>query len=131
MRNVRKLVSEADFAAFATIGANAYPGIKISSEEDRQKFAQRMMARTSDDPAVDFDGLFEDERLLGGMRQHDFVMNMRSARIKAAGVGFIAVDLLQKKRGVAKDLVAFFLQHCQEPKRQAALLYPFRADFYK
>src|SRR5262245_48893251 len=131
MRDVRKLISEADFAAFATIGSNAYPGIKISSEEDRQKFAQRMMARASDDPAVDFYGLFEDERLVGGMRLHDFVMNMRSGRIKAGGVGFIAVDLAHKKRGVAKDLVAFFLQHCQDRERQIALLYPFRSDFYK
>jgi predicted acetyltransferase len=90
-----------------------------------------MMARASDDLAVDFYGLFEDERLLGGMRLHDFVMNMRSARVKAGGVGFIAVDLLHKKRGVARDLVAFFLKHCQEQGRHIALLYPFRSDFYK
>jgi predicted acetyltransferase len=130
MRHIRQLAGEADFAAMTAIGANAYPGLKIITEEDRRKFQQRLIA-ADQDPSVDFYGLFEDQRLLGSMRLHDFNMNMFGARMKAGGVGFVAVDLLHKKQAVAKDLLAFFVRRCRDRGQHLALLYPFRPDFYK
>lgn len=130
MSQIRQLAAEADFDAFARIGANAYPGTRVVSEEDRQRLKQRLFAR-ADDPLVAFYGLFEGEQLRGAMRLHDFTINVRGARIPAGGVGFVAVDLLHKKEGVAKELVQFFLHRCRERGQHLALLYPFRPDFYR
>jgi predicted acetyltransferase len=130
MRHIRQLSSEADFTDFAAIGANAYPGMKVVSDEDRQKLKQRLIS-IDEDPTVDFYGLFDGQRLLGGMRLHDFTMNMFGAKVKAGGVGFVAVDLARKKEAVAKELIAFFLRRCRDRGQHLALLYPFRPDFYR
>jgi predicted acetyltransferase len=130
MRQIQRLTSESHFADFVNIAANAYPGIKIVTDDDKQKLKQRLLAR-AEDPTVSFYGLFDGESLLGGMRLHDFTMNMRSTTIKAGGVGFVAVDLAHKKEAVAKELLAFFLRSCRERGQHMALLYPFRPDFYK
>ncbi|MBK9713319.1 MAG: GNAT family N-acetyltransferase [Kouleothrix sp.] len=130
MSQIRQLAAEADFDAFARIGANAYPGTRVVSEEDRQRLKQRLFAR-ADDPLVAFYGLFEGEQLRGAMRLHDFTINVRGVKIPAGGVGFVAVDLLHKKEGVAKELVQFFLRRCRERGQHLALLYPFRPDFYR
>jgi predicted acetyltransferase len=131
MRQIRKLSAESDFDGFVAIAANAYPGIKVVSEDDRQKLKQRLMARAAEDPTIALYGAFDGEQIVGGMRLHDFVMNMRSAQIPAGGVGFVAVDLLHKKQGVAKDMISFFVSSCRERGQPLALLYPFRPDFYK
>jgi predicted acetyltransferase len=130
MRDARPLATEAEFEAFAAIGANAYPGIKVVSPEDRQKLAERLQ-QYNQAPTVSFHGVFEGDRLLGGMRLHDFKINIRSAKVSAGGVGFVAVDLLHKKQGVAKDLIGYFLRQCQQQGQHMALLYPFRPDFYR
>jgi predicted acetyltransferase len=130
MRQIRKLTDAADFAAMVAISADAYPGIKIVTEEDRQRLRQRLIT-TSEDPTVEFYGLFDDQQLRGGMRLHDFSMNVFGTMIASGGVGFVAVDLLHKKAAVAKELLAFFLRRCRERDQAMALLYPFRPDFYK
>ena len=130
MRELRQLNGEAEFEQFATIGSNAYPGMRHFSEEDRQRLKQRLIAR-SHDPATVFYGLFEGDALLGAMRVHDFVMNLRGAKIRVGGVGFVAVELMHKKQHVAKDLISGFLHNCRERDQHMALLYPFRPDFYR
>jgi predicted acetyltransferase len=130
MRQIRPLATESEFEAFAWIASNAYPGMKLVSDEDRQRLIQRVMAQ-QEASNTSVHGLFEGDRLLGGMRLHDFTMNLRSAKVGAGGVGFVAVDLLHKKQGVAKDMIAFFLRRCRERNQPIALLYPFRPDFYK
>ena len=47
------------------------------------------------------------------------------------GIGMVAVDLLHKKEHVARDLIAFFLDHYRKRGMPLGLLYPFRPDFYK
>ncbi len=106
MRHIRQLTGAADFAAMAAIGADAYPGTKVVTEEDRLKLQQQLIAR-AEQPTVAFSGLFDDQRLLGGMQLHDFSMNMFGTMVAAGGVGYVAVDLLHKKEAVAKELLTF------------------------
>jgi predicted acetyltransferase len=130
MRQVKTL-AKVDFGRFVTVAADAYPGLRIVSAEDRERFRRRLLQIQEEDPAVDFYGLYHDGRLLGGMRIHDFSMTLRSVQAKAGGVGLVAVDLVRKKERVARDMVTFFLRHCQEEGATVALLYAFRTDFYK
>lgn len=109
---------------------NAYPGLKITSPERRQRLVDRLLSIRDEDPVVTFYGLYREGKLLGGMRLHDFRMNMLGAEIDAAGVGMVAVDLAHKKEHVAKELLTFFLSHYRDRGTSMALLYPFRPDFY-
>lgn len=125
---IRRL-TEADFDDFIAIVANAYPGLKIASAEDRQKFRERLVVQDKD-PTMGFYGLFRDGRLLGGMKFFDFTMNLHGTKIPIGGVGLVAVDLLHKKKAVAKEMIAYFLEHYRQKGATMTALYPFRPDFY-
>ena len=45
------------------------------------------------------------------MRLLDFKLNYHGQMLAASGVGMVAVDLLQKKKGLAKDLINYYLDH--------------------
>jgi predicted acetyltransferase len=126
---IRRL-TEADFDEFIPIVANAYPGLKIVSAEDRQKFRDRLVVQDKD-PTMAFYGLYRDGRLLGGMKFFDFTMNLFSAKTLVGGVGLVAVDLLHKKKAVAKEMIAYFLEHYRQKGATMTSLYPFRPDFYR
>lgn len=129
MDEIRQL-SEGELASFARIVAFAYPGIGLHSEEDIERFAQRL-AWLAEDPALHFWGLFRDGALLGAMRLHDFTMNLLGTRAAVGGVGLVGVDFAHKQEHVARDLIAFFLRRCRDAGLPLATLYPFRPDFYK
>jgi predicted acetyltransferase len=130
MGEVRRF-TEADFDDFATILANAYPGMRIVSAEDRARVKERFLQTHNQDPLADYHGLFRDGKLLGGMRLHDFTMTLLSAKARVGGVGEVAVGLAYKKEKVARDMMAYFLGHCKKMGAPMAVLYPFRPDFYK
>jgi predicted acetyltransferase len=125
-----KPLAEQDFAAFATIVANAYPSFKIATEEDRQRLVERFRAR-SEQPTNHVYGLYRDGTLYGGMILYDFTIKLLSVKASAGGVGLVAVDILHKKEKVARDMIAYFLQHYKAQGATLTTLYPFRPDFYK
>ena len=130
MTEIRILTSD-DFDAAAGIFGDAYPGIKIVSEEDRQRFKQRALKLHQEEPTAHFHGLFRDGQLLGIMCLYDFSMNFLQARIPAGGVGQVAVALAHKKEHVAKEMMLYFLQYYRERGAPLVALYPFRPDFYR
>ncbi len=129
--SVIQRLPEQDFDRFVAIVANAYPGFKIVTEEDRQRVKQRLLRTQAQDSTTGYYGLYREGQLVGGMRWHDFTMQLFSVRAKAGGVGLVAVDLAHKKEKVARDMIARFLRHYRENGATIALLYPFRPDFYK
>lgn len=129
MRQVQKL-AEGDFDDFVAITAHAYPGMRLFSAQDRERYKQNVL-QMNQDPDLTLFGLFEDERLLGGIGIHDFTMRLHSARVMAGGLDMVAVDVMRKKEKVARDMTAFFLDYCRKNDYALAMLYPFRPDFYK
>lgn len=130
MSDVRR-IPEQDYDTLATILANAYPGMKLTSPEARERFKERTAAMEASESAPRLYGLYRDEALLGAMRIHDYTMNVRGVQLQARGVGMVAVDLAHKKEHVARDLIRFFVEKCRADDAPFALLYPFRPDFYK
>jgi len=128
---VIRSLSVENFDAFVNIFANAYPGMKVASEEEKERLKRQFLELYEEEPTVTFYGLFREGRLLGGMCFHDFRMNFLHTRIAVGGVGHVAVDLPRKKEHVAKEMVTYFLRHYRERGVPIALLYPFRPDFYK
>lgn len=130
MSEIRTL-SAAELETFARIAANAYPRLGWHDPDKRKSLIKRLRAMQADDPSVHVVGLFRDERLLGGMRLHDFTMNLFGAMTPVGGVGMVAVDLLHKKQHIAKKLLKYFLRTYRTQGAALALLYPFRPDFYR
>lgn len=95
MRTIRELREE-ELDEFVRISAEAYPGIKLNSNEERQRFRERTQQRLAY-PDMTLWGLFEAEEMLGIMRLYDFNMKLRSTRILIGGVGAVAVELRHKK----------------------------------
>jgi predicted acetyltransferase len=120
-----------DFDALARIFADAYPGLKIVSDEDRACIKERILKVHEEEPTVSFHGLFRDGQLLGIMAFHDFSMNFLGARILVGGVGQVAVHLAHKKEHVAKEMMLYFLRHYRQRGAPLVALYPFRPDFYR
>lgn len=131
MYSIRKLSMEKDFKDFGDIGANAYPGQKVITLEEKENLVKNITKTHNENPYVKFYGAFNDEELVGGMRLHDFKMNLLSTKIPAGGIGFVAVHLLHKKEKVAKEILTYFIEHYKNLGASMALLYPFRPDFYK
>jgi predicted acetyltransferase len=126
-----RILSSNDFDALARIFADAYPGLKIISDEDRQRFKQRILKLHEEEPAVHFHGLFRSGQLLGIMGFYDFTMNFLQARVPVGGVGQVAVALPHKKEHVAKEMMLYFLRYYRQRGVPLVALYPFRPDFYR
>ncbi|MCQ4924602.1 GNAT family N-acetyltransferase [Tissierella carlieri] len=131
MKEIRRLSSEKDFTDFTDIVGNAYPGFNIETREQKKKFVENSMRVQEENPLVTFYGVFEEDNLLGGMRYHDFKMNLLSTKIKVGGVGLIGVDLLNKKEKVAKAIMTKFIEDYRSQGISMAILYPFNPEFYK
>ncbi len=129
MRTIRE-IREDELDEFVRISAEAYPGIKLNSKEERQRFRERLQERMKY-PDMTLWGLFEAEQMLGIMRFYDFTMKLRSTRTLIGGVGGVAVDLRHKKEKVAADMLRFFHNHYRQKGACLTALYPFRPDFYK
>jgi predicted acetyltransferase len=129
MRTIRE-IEEGELDEFVRISAEAYPGIKLNTNEERQRFRERIIQRLAYDD-VTLWGLFEANELLGVMRLYDFTMKLHSIRTLIGGVGGVAVDLRHKKEKIAAELIRFFLHHYREKGACLTELYPFRPDFYK
>ncbi len=131
MEGLRKLEKD-EILSFARIAVNAYPGFKISSEEDIQKYAARLQRHAEVDPRVDYFGLFRSGSLMGGFCMFDhFRMNLLGTTVKAGGIGNLAVDLVHKKEKVARDIMLATLKRFREKGVNVVTLYPFRPDFYR
>jgi predicted acetyltransferase len=124
-----RVLYDTDFSALSRIWSMAYPGAKIITEEERERFREGALRLHKEDPTANFYGLFRGEHLQGIMCLCDFTMNFLGVRIPAGGVGKVAVDLLHKKEHVAKEMMAYSLQHYREREVPFVALYPFRPDF--
>lgn len=126
-----RALEDKDFKDYVELVGNAYPGWRIMTAEDKQKLEERLLKTCEEDPAVSFFGCFRDGKLLGGMRLQHFDMNYSGIRVKAGGLGLVAVGLPYKKEKVAMEMVRYFLDYFREKGVAITMLYPFRPDFYK
>lgn len=125
-----KIIPKKDYAKFVDIIANAYPGMKIITPEDK-KNTMTKLKKTSNFRTVNYYGLYRENRLRGVMALYDFTLNLFSNMVKTGGIGLVAVDLLHKKEKVCKEMVHFFLNHYKKKRASMTALYPFRPDFYR
>jgi predicted acetyltransferase len=127
---IRKLTNE-EILIFIDIVINAYPGIMENTTDFKERFYNNLVDLQENDDSINLFGLFRNHKLIGGMRIHNYKMNLFSQTIEVGGVGLVAVDLLHKKEKVAKELIDYFIHYFKELGTSLVMLYPFRPDFYK
>jgi len=125
-----RIIPKKDYAAFVDIVANAYPGMKIITPEDKKK-AVKQLKESARYPTVDYYGLYRKSRLMGVMALYDFTINLFSTKAKIGGIGLVAVDLLHKKEKVCREMVSYFLERYRKKGASMTALFPFRPDFYR
>ncbi|MFO8062150.1 MAG: GNAT family N-acetyltransferase [bacterium] len=129
MAKIRR-VKKGELGRFNEIVMNAYPGFLREDNKRKEKllgFIEKMM---KEDKRTGLYGYFDNGEMLGTMRILDLKMNYRNHKIKATGIGLVAVDLLHKKKKIARDMLKFYLDYSKRKKANISALYPFRPDFY-
>lgn len=129
--NKIKKIPQKDMDDFTTIAVNAYPGMKIVTDEEKRKLKRRLIKIDKEDPVASTYGVYRRGRLVGGAKFFDFTMTLFSTKTMVGGIGFVAVDLAHKKEKVARELMLDFLHHYRKKGACLTALYPFRPDFYK
>ena len=129
MRTVVRL-EEKNLAEFVDIVATSFTAKELFTDANKRTYLQQLQWEMAD-PTVGFYGLYEDGHLLGGMKFYDFQMKLLSTTTLAGGVGLVATSLTNKKQGVCKDMITFFLEHYRKKGAPIALLHAFRPDFYR
>ncbi len=129
MSGIKRLPDD-DIDRFLEIVYDAYPVFQVVTDEDRKKGRERF-DRANADPRNSLFGLYRNGELLGGIRLHDYRMNLFGRKVLAGGAGMLAVGLLHKKQHVAKELMQFYFRHFREKGAPLALLWSFRPDFYR
>ena len=110
---------------------HAYPGPDGITGESLNKLAQNLQDEMNGEQAVLIYGAYRDGKLLGSLRLHEFVMNLRGAKIRVGGIAGVCVHLLHKKEKVSRDMLSFALKHFHSQGIHMLSLYPFQTGFYK
>jgi predicted acetyltransferase len=118
------------FAALARLFADAYPIMGIKTADELARTAERMQHNASDPGTAYVVGVRGGEPV-GVMRLYDYVMNARGNDVLTGGVGSVAVSLAHKRQGIARALLAWYLDHYSARSAPFAILWPFRTDFYR
>ena len=129
MAAIRK-IKKRELKRFNEIVMNAYPGFLRDDNERKKKllgFIEKMM---KEDRRTGLYAYFDNGEMLGTMRILDLKMNYRGSKVKATGIGLVAVDLLHKKKKIARDMLMYYLDYSKRKKANISALYPFRPDFY-
>ncbi|WP_349408918.1 enhanced intracellular survival protein Eis [Pseudalkalibacillus sp. SCS-8] len=127
---IRRLPVE-DIKSFIELVSRSYPGMKVRTEDEIQKMADRFIELQESDKTTALYGAYQSEKLVGGMRLHDFEMTFYDQAVPVGGIGMVAVDLLHKKERIAKRLLEYFHNHYLMQGTYMTALYPFRPDFYR
>ena len=117
------------FAALARLFADAYPIMRLTSPEALADYAERL--RLGAAPGTSNVVAERDGAVVGAMRLYDYQMNVHGRDALAGGVGSVAVGLAHKRQGIARALIAWYLEHYRRRGAAFAILHPFRLDFYR
>ncbi len=120
----------ATFDALARLLVDAYPIMRLRTAEELAEHAARLHA-DANLPQTRWVVAERGGALAGAMRLYDFTMNVRGRDALAGGVGSVGVARAHKRQGIARALIAWYLDHYRERGAPFAILHPFRFDFYR
>jgi predicted N-acetyltransferase YhbS len=131
---IRALDPSADNAAIfpvmARLMADAYPIMRVTTPEALAKQADTLKDILGH-PGTSWVVAERDGTLVGAMRLYDYQMNVRGRDALTGGVGAVAVSRVHKRQGIARALIAWYLDAYRRRGAPFAALHAFRPDFYR
>ncbi|MEI8190574.1 MAG: GNAT family N-acetyltransferase, partial [candidate division NC10 bacterium] len=121
-----RALHEEEIPQFVRIGLAAFPGFKMPPGEPELYFTALHRSERGK-----LYGYFREGRMLGGYLVYHYLARFHEAQVKAAGLAWVVVDLLHKKEQIARRMISFFHRQCRAEGTFLAMLFPFRADFYR
>jgi predicted acetyltransferase len=115
----------------ARLHADAYPIMRVTTDAAFEVLVERARESATDPERAQWVVAERDGEVVGLEHLYDFTMNVRGRDAFTGGVGGVAVSLAHKRRGVARALIAWYLEHYRARGAPFAALYPFRLDFYR
>lgn len=131
MMKIERIKSYEELHKLIELLTNAYPLAIQSGESEMDKLVKNLEKSLELRTDIHISAVKDDAKTIGCMRYHDFQMQFLGKKVLTGGVGMVAVDLLNKKKGIAKMILTDFLTHYKEEGALFTALYPFRPDFYK
>jgi predicted acetyltransferase len=116
--------------SMARLMADAYPGLGIASADALACYTERMRA-TLERSGTRYVVAERAGAVVGAMRLYDYTMNVRGIDAATGGVGAVAVSLAHKRQGIARALIAWYVDFYRKREAPFAILHPFRPDFYR
>ncbi|ARI78505.1 GNAT family N-acetyltransferase [Halobacillus mangrovi] len=127
---MRRFEEMNDFKTFTEISSRCYPGMKLNSKEDKERYQDHREKMNQEDN-IRHIALYENTDMVGGYVEYQHVLNLYQQKIPTAGIGTVAVDLPYKKQGHAKAIIQRFIEDAREEERSLVQLYPFQPAFYR
>jgi predicted N-acetyltransferase YhbS len=121
---------EAIFPALSRLLADAYPVMRVTTAEALAKHTDALK-EVAAHPGTAIVVAERDGALVGVMRLYDYQMNVRGLDALAGGVGAVAVSRAHKRQGIARAMIAWYLDAYRRRGAPFAVLHPFRLDFYR
>ncbi|MBO0451841.1 GNAT family N-acetyltransferase [Candidatus Enterococcus murrayae] len=129
MREIREIkIVEMD--QYCEIAFHSYPSYKDFSDEGKKDFIREMLFMRKHDPDIQFWGMFEGKKLIAQMRLLTFKMNFLNKTIQVGGLGSLAVHLMYKRQGIAREMIDFCEEYFLDQKIPLVTLLPFSPPFY-
>ncbi len=128
--NKIKNMPQKDFDKYIEVWADCYPGMNITTKEEKKRIKDRIIKR-SKDKRMAWWGMYQGSEILGGLILYDYTMNLFGHKVLVGGGGNLAVSIMHKKEHVGRDLMRFFFKHYRKQGSPLAALWPFRPDFYR
>lgn len=119
-----------DLSKFTDILSRCYPGMKLTSEEEKKKFTENREEKDKE-PSIEHFGVYDGETQVGGSVHYLLPMNVYQKRMHTRGIGTLGVDLPYKKLGVAKKMIQHFITEAKNDGYPLVHLYPFKPHFYR
>lgn len=120
----------ATFTAIARMVVDAYPVMRIDTAEKFEQMVE-LLRSFATYPEARWAVAERDGVPAGAMRLYDYEMNVRGRDALTGGLGSVAVSSTHKRRGVARAMVAWYIDDYRRRGAPFAALYPFRPDFYR
>lgn len=122
-------IEKSDYDQFCKIEQSAYAA-SFKGTPDELLILDTIFKDLTDN-GIQAIGAYENDLLIGCVLYYEFETNFHQNMIKTAGIGSLAVDLLHKKKGVAKALIQYSLQLAKNAGIELYHLYPFSTKFYR
>jgi predicted acetyltransferase len=126
-----KRLDQKEYSQIVEIASLAFPEINLVTDEDKENLIKDMIKEDAKGKMSWLMGVYEGETLVAGMRYDELHMKLLSQEVELGGIGFLVVDFLNKKRGIAKEIIIDFINTFDQKGYPLVALYPFRPDFYK